>query len=137
MGDEGKGSSVMVDTDQQHQYIKIAPEEQSFDTPIALAFLMNDNKNIIGFGADTGVTNVFIRALTTAAQRRMALIISNGAQDNGEYDMRMEGEGSVYTQMISRCRVYKCDTPEDQTGVIERAYGNMTRAESIIHHLIQ
>ena len=121
-----KDGRVAVGEDQKEQYMLIAPEEQAFDTPIALALLMNDTKKIIGFGADTGVTNVFIRALSKAAQRRMALIIPNGSCNTGEYDMRMEGEGSVYKQMISDCMVYKCDTLKDQAGMIERAYHDMT-----------
>lgn len=136
-GDENKASNVIVDSDQQGQCIKIAPEEQAFDTPIALALLMNDNENIIGFGADTGVTNVFVRALTQAAQKRMALIIPNGSKEDGEYDMRMEGQGSVYKQMISQTLVYKCETPQDQATVIERAYKAMTNQDPVMHDWIQ
>lgn len=75
-----------------------------------------------------------MRALTKDVQCRMALIIPNGSQDTGEYDMRMEGEGDVYTQMISNCFVYKCATPADQAAVIEKAYQDMTTDK---HHVIQ
>lgn len=123
---DGKNSRFNVDGDQKNQYIKIAPEEQSFDTIQALALLMNVNEKIIAFGADNGPTNVFVRTLNKAAQRRMGLIIPNGGKENGEYDMRMEGQGLTYTQIISKCRVYKCKTPQNQTEVIERAYNDMT-----------
>lgn len=132
-----KEGSLAVAENQQKRCVKIAVEEQAFDTPIALALLMNNNPNIIGVGADTGVTNVFIRALSKAVQRRMALIIPNGARDTGEYDMRMEGEGECYTQMISNCRVYKCKNPQDQTRVIELAYQDMVQEEPVIHSWIQ
>jgi len=122
----GKDSRVAIDEDQQNQYMVIPEEQQPFDTTLALALAMNVNKKIIGFGADNGPTNVLARALNKAAQRRMALIIPNGGKETGEYDMRMEGEGSVYTQMISNCSVYKCETPVDQTEVIEKAYQTMT-----------
>ena len=68
-----------------------------------------------------GQTNVFARALDHDAQKRMAFIIPN-PQEN---DMRMEGEGSKYKHMISDCWVYKCETPLDQTQVIENAYNDM------------
>jgi hypothetical protein len=122
----GKDSRVAIDEDQKDQYMQIAPEEQPFDTLQALALAMNVNKKIIAIGADNGPTNVFARALNKEAQRRMGLIIPNGSKKTGEYDMRMEGEGSEYTQMISNCRVYKCETPQDQTEVIEKAYQDMT-----------
>ncbi|HLC06999.1 MAG TPA: hypothetical protein VJJ26_02310, partial [Candidatus Babeliales bacterium] len=125
----GKDSRVAIDEDQQNQYMVIPEEQQPFDTILALALAMNVNKKIIGFGADNGPTNVLARALNKAAQRRMALIIPNGGKETGEYDMRMEGEGSVYTQMISNCSVYKCETPVDQTEVIEKAYQTMTDKE--------
>jgi hypothetical protein len=70
-----------------------------------------------------GQTNVFTRSLDHEAQDRMALIIPD-AQD---HDMRMEGEGSVYKQMISNCWVYKCKTPAEQTRVIEQAYNDMLK----------
>lgn len=133
----GQGSSVIVDKDQQNQCIKIAVEEQAIDTPIALALLMNDNKNIVGFGPDTGVTNAFMRALSKAAQRRMALIIPNGGKQYGQYDVRMEGEGPTYTQMISNCRVYKCEDPSSQSYIIDQAYQDMVYQEPPMHHYIQ
>jgi hypothetical protein len=82
---------------------------------------MNVNKKIIGFGADNGPTNVFARALNQEAQRRMAIIIP------GECDMRTEGPGNTYKQSISHCPVYRCETPQDQTSVIQKAYADMTK----------
>lgn len=119
-------SRVAVDEDQKNQYMVLPAEKKPFDTTIALALAMNLNKNIIAFGADNGPINVFARALNKEAQRRMAFIIPNGSRDKGEYDMRMEGKGDVYTQMISNCPVYKCQTPADQTAVIEKAFQDMT-----------
>jgi len=121
----GKSSRVAIEEGQKDQYMVIPDEEQAFDTTIALALAMSVNKKIVGFGADNGPTNVFARALNKEAQRRMALVIPNGSNATGEYDMRMEGEGPVYTQMISNCPVYKCETPADQTDVIEKAYQDM------------
>jgi hypothetical protein len=120
-------SRLVVDADQQDRCVQVAPEKEPFDTIVALALAMSVNNRIVAFGADNGPTNIFARALNREAQRRMALIIPNGSKDNGEYDMRMEGEGSVYTQLISNCRVYKCETPQDQAAVIEKAYQDMTK----------
>ncbi len=122
-----KDSRVALDEDQKNQYMQLASEEQPFDTIIALALAMNKSKNIVAVAADNGPANVFARALNEEAQRRMTFIIPNGSKSNGEYDMRMEGEGSEYTQMLSNCRVYKCETPADQTAVIEKAYQDMAK----------
>jgi hypothetical protein len=117
-----KNSMVVVDENKKGRCIPVAPEKEPFDTIMALALAMNINKKMICLGADNGPTNVFARTLDPDAQRRMAIIIPNGK----EYDMRMEGHGPVYTQMISDCRVYKCATPQNQTEVIEKAYQSMT-----------
>jgi len=109
-------------------------EGEECDAIIALASLMNDRKNMIGFGVDTDRTNIFIRALTKDAQRRMALIIPNGSENTGEYDVCMEGEGDVYTHMLPNCRVYKCATPEHQAEIIEKVYQDMMPH---CHHVIQ
>jgi hypothetical protein len=127
-------SRVAVDEDQKNQYMVLPAEKQPFATTIALALAMNLNKKIIAVGADNGPTNVFACALTKEAQRRMALIIPNGSRDKGEYDMRLEGKGKgdVYTQTIFNCPVYKCQTPADQTAVIEKAYHNMMLDDSSV-----
>lgn len=130
-GDKVKNRIVIYE-DLYNQYMVIPKEQQPFDTIVALALAMNVNKKIIAFGADNGPTNVFARALNKEAQRRMAFVIPNGGKETGEYDMRMEGEGSVYTQMISNCLVYKCETPADQTAVIEKAYQDMTIDKDIV-----
>jgi hypothetical protein len=123
-----KASLLTVDEDKKDQYQQLTAEKKPFDTILALALAMNVNKKIIAIGADNGPTNVFARALNKEAQRRMALIVPN------ECDMRMEGEGDVYKQSISDCRVYKCGTPANQTAVIEKAYQDMTADK---HHVIQ
>jgi hypothetical protein len=114
-------SRVVVDEDQAKQYMVLAKEEQPFDTIIALARVMSMNEPIVGFGADNGPTNVFARSLDNAAQERMALVIPNAQ----EHDMRMNGKGDKYKQMISNCWVYKCATPLEQGMVIDRAYQDM------------
>ena len=141
-GDEERGSAVLVAKDQLDRYVKLASEEQAFDTTIALAALMNDRPTMVGFGADTGGTNVFIRALLKRVQKeRMALIIPDASEENGDYEWRMEGfkKGKKYTQMISECTVYKCDKSEDQAQVIEEAYQDMTTTIQVapLHTYIQ
>jgi hypothetical protein len=106
----------------------LAAEDKPFDTTIALAILISrlknqDQKKVVIIAADQGPSNVFARSLTTEAQNQMAFIIPNG----GEYDMRMEGNGQQYKQMISNCNVYKCATPEEQSVVVEQAYCDMTK----------
>jgi hypothetical protein len=114
--------------------VKKYTEDEKIDGIMALASLMNSRENIFAFGVDNDSTNVFIRGLTRQAQRRMSLIVANGSKTTGEYDACMEGEGDVYTHMISNCRGYKCETPEYQAAVIERAYQDMTANK---HHVIQ
>ncbi|HSC25052.1 MAG TPA: hypothetical protein VLB80_02445 [Candidatus Babeliales bacterium] len=118
-----KDSRITVGKDQQQQYMVLPKEEQPFDAVIALARIMSLNKKIVGFGADQGPTNVFTRALDPEAQKRMSFIIQNPE----EYDMRMEGDGSEYTQMISDCNVFKSDSlsPEDQAAVLQKALNKM------------
>lgn len=104
----------------------LATEEKPFDTTIALAAVinkLNQRKKIVVMAADNGPANVFARSLTPEAQNQVAFIIPNG----GEYDMRMEGNNSKYKQMISNCWVYKCNTPADQSEVVEQAYCDMTK----------
>jgi hypothetical protein len=117
----GKTSRIAIDEKQKNRYLIIPDEEQAFDTIIALGRIMSLHHDIIGFGADNGPTNVFTRALDNEAQNRMTLVIPNAK----EHDMRMEGEGSVYKQMISNCWVAKCEQPSDQTRVIEESYHRM------------
>lgn len=125
-------SRLTVDEDKKDRCMQLAAEEEPFDTIIALAFAMSMNKKIIALGADNGPTNVFARALNQDAQRRMAFIIP------GECDMRTEGSGAVYKQSISHCPIYRCQTPADQTQVIENAYNNMTNGndEDMIFRVI-
>lgn len=118
---------VNLTEEQLNDRIMLIPaEEQPFDTIIALGRVMSNSKTkgkIVGFGADNGPTNVFSRSLDFDAQNEMAFIIPNGE----EYDMRMEGEGSKYKQMISNCWIYKCRTPEDQERVVEKAFKDMAK----------
>lgn len=127
-----KASLITVDEDKKDRCAQLTPEQKPFDTLIALAFVMSMNKKIIAFGADNGPTNVFARALNKDGQRRMAFIIP------GECDMRTEGSGAVYKQSISHCPIYRCQTPADQTQVIENAYNNMTNGndEDMIFRVI-
>ena len=118
-----KNSRIIVDDEHKKRYLTIANEEQPFDTIIALARIMSAKKGIVGFGPDMGQSNVFARSLDHDAKNRMALVIPNAK----EHDMRMEGEGAVYKQMISNCWVYKCPTPNDQIKVIEQAYQHMLK----------
>lgn len=120
------GGNIFIEGPQRKRCITLPPKKESFDMIVALAHFMNCNRRMVGFGSDNGPTNVFARALTSEAQGRMAYIIPNG----NEYDMRMEGEGEKYIQMISRCLVYKCHRPQDQTRVIGQAYNDMTSITS-------
>jgi len=121
MDSSSENNRITINDKQKDRYLTIAPEQQPFDTIIALGRIMSKKKNIIAFGPNMGQTNVFARSLDHDAQKRMAFIIPN-PQEN---DMRMEGEGSKYKHMISNCWVYKCETPLDQTQVIEQAYNDM------------
>jgi hypothetical protein len=109
-------SRVAVD---KGQHMVIAKEEQAFDTYVALAALMRSDKKIIALAADQGPSNVFARALDPEGQKRMAFIIPNPS----EYDMRIEGEGADYLQMISDCLVVKSESSEvnDQVAALEKA----------------
>lgn len=118
----GQSSRVAIENGQEDSYMVIPDEEQPFDTIVALARIMSVKKRIVGFGADNGPTNVFARSLDAQAQDRMAFIIPNSE----EYDMRMEGEGSAYEQMISGCRVYKCKSLKNLTSIVDIAYRQMT-----------
>jgi len=101
----------------------VSQENGALDTIIALGLVVSQLKdNFVGFGADNGLTNVFTRALSRDAQERFAFIIPN----NNEYDMRMEGEGDSYKQMISSCHVYKCPSPERQDETILKAYDEIS-----------
>ena len=118
----GTKDRVVIDESLQHQYLIIPDEVQPFDTKLALARIMSVQQDIIGFGPDMGQANVFLRGLDHDAQKRLSIIIPNG---NG-HDMRMSGEGPMYTHMLSKARVYKCETPAEQAKVIEKAYNDMT-----------
>ena len=116
-----KKNPLIVQDIYKNRCLSLAQEEQPFDTIIALGRFMSKKRKMTAFGADTGPANVFARSLDHFAQNRMAFIIPNPK----EYDMRMEGKGSKYKQMISNCWVYKCKCPTDQTNVIKRAYLEM------------
>lgn len=110
--------------DEQTRVVDLAAEKQPFDTVIALGRVMSDaDSKMVAFGADNGPVNVFSRALDLSAQRRMAFVIPNPKSA----DMRMQGTGSTYTQMLSNCRVYVCPNPEAQTPVVAQAYSDMTK----------
>ncbi len=117
-----KDSKVTVGSEQNRVFC-LANEERPFDTIVALGRIMSACSAgvMVGFGADNGPTNVFSRALDIDAQNCMSFIIPNAK----EYDMRMEGEGDKYRQMLSNCWVYKCESPEMQCAVVERAYRDM------------
>jgi hypothetical protein len=116
-----KASQIKVDDDKKSRCVPLAAEREAFDTVVALAAAMNNHKNIVAFGADNGPTNVFIRALSKEAQKRMAIIIP------AQCDMRTEGPGNVYKQSISECNIYKCGEPKNQAAVIAQAYKDMTK----------
>lgn len=125
-----KESRLNIDKEYTNQYTVLPQENTPFDTTVALALAMNTNENIIGFAADQGPSNVFARALTKEAQRRMAFIIPNAQNRTGEYDMRMEGNGNQYIQMISNCLVYKCQNPDEQTAVVAKIYKDLTNKQN-------
>lgn len=116
-------SRVPVDKERKNQYMLVAKEEQPFDTLVALAVEMSLNKKILGIAADQGPSNVFARSLDKDGQQRMAFIIPNP----GQYDMRMEGAGEQYQQMISDCLVVKSKSFDvnDQVLAIEQALQEM------------
>lgn len=102
----------------QDRIVDLPVEKQPFDTIIALAQLMNRKSAIVAIGADNGPTNVFSRALTHNAQDRMIFVIPNGE----ESDMRMNGEGDFYRQMISNSWVCACKHPAEQKNKIVSSY---------------
>lgn len=117
-------SRIPVDENNKDRYMTIAKEEQAFDTIVALAAQMSANKKILAIAADQGPSNVFARSISTIdGQQRMAFIIPNPDQ----YDMRMEGEGSTYQQMISDCLVLKSNSSDvhDQYKVLKKALKKM------------
>ena len=116
-------SHLTMPVEFKQKILSLPKEETPFDTTIALGFILSQLKDkFVGFGADNGPTNMFTSSLSREAQNRFAFIIPNG----DEYDMRMEGEGESYTQMISSCRVYRCATPNEQNKVIAKAYNEIT-----------
>lgn len=121
-----KNNSSAVDINHKDQYKQLILEEETFDTLIALASIMNDNKKIIALGTDNTRANIFARALSNKAQKRMAFIIPNGSKQTGEYDIRMEGEGHYYTHMLyDNCAVYKCEDPFEHNNILEIAYKDL------------
>ena len=117
----GQNNKIVIQDMYKNRLLSLAQEEQPFDTIIALGHFMSGKRKVIAFGADTESAHVFARSLDHFAQNRMAFIIPNSK----EYDMRMEGKGSKYKQMLSHCWVYKCKEPTDQTKVIKKAYLDM------------
>lgn len=120
---EGEENNLRMSAEFKDRVLALSPEDEPFDSVIALGLIWNkDEERLVGFAADNGPPNLFARTLTKDAQRRFAFIIPNSQ----EYDVRMEGEGKKYTQMLSHCRVYKCDRPEEQADVIASAYSEIT-----------
>lgn len=117
-----KDSKLVVDPEFKDLVLDI-PADNGFDTFIALGRFMSMVKRVVAIAADQGPANVFARSLDDEAQNRMAFIIPNSK----EHDMRMNGEGAQYEQMLSFCRVYRCDTPADQETVIAQAYADMAQ----------
>lgn len=143
-----KANRLVVDNDLQARVLPLPAEREAFDTTIAAAIIMNQRKNMTAMTADNGPGNIFISALDKAARRRAAVIIPNGK----EYDMRAERyeqdqetsnyvkvrqcsdnneafevhhEGDRYVQQISNCWIYRCNTPADQTAMVEHAFEEM------------
>ncbi len=131
--DCGFGNSTLkADDAVKDRVLILLSEKEIFDTTIAAALVMNKQKRMIGIGADNGPTNVFARSLDPESQNRMGMVIPNG----NEYDMRMHGDancpeyqqysfGERYLQMLSKCLVYKCNTPKDQTEMLAQAYAEL------------
>ncbi len=121
--DCGNDKSKLQLEDRKDRVSELIAEKKPFDTHMALARVMSKVKKglMVGFGADNGPTHVFTRSLDIDAQESFAYIIPE------DYDMRMEGEGEKYKQMLSNCWVYKCKTPEDQAVVIEEAFEDLTK----------
>ena len=120
---DGEEHNLSMSPDYQERVIALPAEEEPFDSVIALGLIFNKEEGrFVGFAGDNGPPNLFSRTLTKEAQRRLAFIIPNG----DEYDMRMEGNGDSYTQMLSHCRVYRCAKSEEQAATIAKAYEEIT-----------
>ena len=116
-------ANLAMSSDYQERVIPLPAEDEPFDSVIALGLIWNKEEGkFVGFAGDNGPPNLFSRTLTKEAQHRLAFIIPNGE----EYDMRMEGEGDSYTQMLSHCRVYRCTNPAEQAATIAKAYKEIT-----------
>jgi hypothetical protein len=117
-----KDSRLNVLTNQE-RVLTLPDEDKPFDSVMLFAHYMNkvDEGQIVCFAADQGPSNVFSRALTKKAQNNMAFIIPN-AQAR---DMRMQGEGDKYRQMISNCWVYVSKGLDQETQVVDLAYQEM------------
>ena len=116
-------TNLGMSPDYQERVVPLPAEDEPFDSVIALGLIWNKEEGkLVGFAGDNGPPNLFSRTLTKEAQQRFAFIIPNG----DEYDMRMEGEGDSYTQMLSHCRVYRCAKSEEQAATIAEAYKEIT-----------
>ena len=119
--------NLLMSAEFEKRVVTLPKEQTPFDSIMALGRVVSiDRPNYVGFGADNGPTNMFGRSLTKKAQRRFAFIIPNPE----EYDMRMEGDGDSYTQMISNCRVYKCPAPDQQEATIEKAFDDIEEGDN-------
>lgn len=124
--DDDDKDNLVMSAEFEKRVVTLPEEQTPFDSIMALGRVVSvDRPNYVGFGSDNGPTNVFGRSLTKKAQNRFAFIIPNPE----EYDMRMEGDGDSYTQMISDCRVYKCSAPDQQEATIEKAFNDIEEKE--------
>ncbi len=118
---------LVMSSEFENRVVQLPNEEEAFDTVVALGLLANSGEyTYSGFGADNDSTAVLIHAFSKEAQEKFAIIIPNG----NEYDVRMAGElerEKYYKHMLSSCRVYPCEKPEDQSGVIMQAYKDMIK----------
>ncbi len=132
--DCGFGDSKLKADDAVKGRVLDLPRDKAFDTFVAAAIVMSKQKRMVGIGADNGPTNVFARSLDPNAQNRMGIVIPN----SNEYDMRMHGDASCpkykkypfgerYIQMLSKCFVYKCNTPKNQTEMLAQAYAELIK----------
>ena len=107
----------------EERVVQLPDEEEAFDTIIAMGLVANQmGTDYVGFAADNGPPNVFARALSKDAQQRTAFIIPSSDSS----DMRMEGSGRAYKQLLSDCWVYRCTDPCEQSEVILGAYEDMS-----------
>lgn len=116
-----ENSRVSLDLDQKSQYVRLSEQEQTFDAIIALGRIMSVRGNVVGFGSDHERVNICVCSLSRDAQERMAFIVP----DIQKYDVREEGEGVRYKQIISNCWVYQCNAFADQHKLVRRVYKNM------------